>query len=229
MRNSILLMLAMVFAAHASPIASPDEFVKRAGPTVQISTGTVVGSTDGTVDSFKGIPFAQPPVGNLRLKPPQPITTSLGTINAVGTPTSCPQGPILGALNLTGIPSDVVAKLEDLPLFQTLTATGEDCLTLNVQRPSSAKATSKLPVLVWIYGGGFEAGSTQTYDGTSIITRSIGLNAPVLYVQMNYRVGGFGFLAGKELQADGSTNLGLRDQRLALQCKNSTSTRQQAC
>jgi hypothetical protein len=55
------------------------------------------------------------------------------------------------------------------------------------------------------------------YDATTLITNSIALKKPVLYVAVNYRVGGFGFLAGKEMQADGSTNLGLKDQRLALQ------------
>lgn len=57
------------------------------------------------------------------------------------------------------------------------------------------------------------------YDGAALIRRSIALGAPLIFVEMNYRVNGFGFLAGQELQADGSTNLGLRDQRLALECE----------
>jgi len=71
--------------------------------------------------------------------------------------------------------------------------------------------------LFWIYGGGFEFGSTASYDAKSIVTRSVALGKPVLYVAVNYRLGGFGFMAGKELAAEGSTNLGLRDQRLGLQ------------
>lgn len=64
---------------------------------------------------------------------------------------------------------------------------------------------------------GFEFGSTQTYDGSTFVQKSIALDEPVLYVAVNYRVGGFGFLAGQEVTNDGSTNLGLRDQRLGLQ------------
>lgn len=214
-----LLALASALLANAGPIVRDEALEKRAGPTVQIASGTVVGSTDTVVDSFKGIPFAKPPVGNLRLRPPQPITGSLGTINAVGTPRSCPQPDLLSLVNLNVIPPNATALIEGNPFFQAVTNQGEDCLNLNVQRPAGTTASSKLPVLVWIYGGGFEAGSTQTYDGSSIVTRSKVLGAPVIYVAMNYRIGGFGFLAGKELQADGSTNLGLRDQRLALQCK----------
>jgi len=89
--------------------------------------------------------------------------------------------------------------------------------TYSVQRPAGTNSSAELPVVVWFFGGGFEFGSTQTYDGTPLITTSVLLGQPVLYVAVNYRLGGFGFLAGKELKADGSTNLGLRDQRLALQ------------
>lgn len=93
----------------------------------------------------------------------------------------------------------------------------EDCLTLNVQKPSNATTSSKLPVLACIFGGGFVSGSTQIYDGSSLIPKSNDLGSPIVYVAMNYRVGGFGFLTGEELQKESSTNLGLRDQRLALQ------------
>jgi len=123
----------------------------------------------------------------------------------------------------------------DLPIVQAVTMAGEDCLTVNVQRPAGTTSTSKLPVLFWIYGGGFgksilqfqtlrtqlmtsvETGSTQMYDGSELISKSVALGQPVLFVSVNHRVGGFGFLAGKELQADGSTNLGLRDQRKGLE------------
>ena len=65
--------------------------------------------------------------------------------------------------------------------------------------------------------GGFETGSTSTYDGSSIIRKSVSLGQPIIYVSVNYRLGGFGFLAGKELANEHSTNLGLRDQRLGMQ------------
>lgn len=74
------------------------------------------------------------------------------------------------------------------------------------------------------YLGGFELGSTQLYDGGSMIKKSIALGQQVIFVAVNSRVAGFGFLAGKELQEDGSTNLGLRDQRYGNSChaKNPT-------
>lgn len=219
MHVQLLLTLASALLTAASPVDTTslrNVHQKRAAPTVQIPSGTIVGETDLEIDSFIGIPFAQPPVGNLRLRPPQPIVGSLGTVNAVGIPTACPQMNPL-PLNLSAVPGDVVNQILGSPLFQAITKTGEDCLTLNVQRPSTASADSRLPVLVWIFGGGFEFGSTQMYGGRSIVSRSIDLDAPVVYVEINYRLNGFGFLGGKELQAEGSTNLGLRDQRLALE------------
>jgi hypothetical protein len=75
-------------------------------PTVKLDYATVVGSSLLGVDSFKGIPYAQPPLGQLRLKPPQPITGNLGTVAAVGTPKACPQ--YLTGFNSSSLPLDVV-------------------------------------------------------------------------------------------------------------------------
>ncbi|CAG9949379.1 unnamed protein product, partial [Clonostachys rosea f. rosea IK726] len=93
----------------------------------------------------------------------------------------------------------------------------EDCLNLIIQRPSSTTPDSRLPVLFWIYGGGFATGSSVPYDYSTLIQESVTLGQPIIVVRVNYRVGAFGFLPGKELQNDGGTNLGLRDQRLALE------------
>lgn len=184
-------------------------------PTVELPQATIVGSSLFNVDSFKGIPYAQPPTGELRLKPPQPITSSLGTVVAVGVPQACPQ--FFAQINSDNLPSDVIAAIGNTPLGQAITNAGEDCLTLNIQRPSTATDASKLPVVFWIFGGGFELGSTQTYDATELIATSVSQGKDILYVAVNYRLGGFGFLPGKEILADGSSNLGLLDQRLALQ------------
>lgn len=137
-------------------------------PTVSLSYANVIGSSSTVVDSsvqrsctyvcsadrssFKGIPYAQPPVGNLRLKPPQPITANLGTVNAVGVPKACPQ--FLIGLNTSLLPLDVVGYVLNTPLLQTVTDSGEDCLTINVQRPSNLPAGTKLPVVFWMFGGG---------------------------------------------------------------------------
>jgi len=94
---------------------------------------------------------------------------------------------------------------------------GEDCLTLNVQRPSNVSSCAKLPVAVWIYGGGFEFGSTQNNDASNLISASVAQGKDIVYVAMNYRLNGFGFMPGKEIQNSGNGNIGLLDQRLALQ------------
>ncbi|EHK96697.1 putative Lipase 5 [Glarea lozoyensis 74030] len=102
------------------------------------------------------------------------------------------------------------------PVFQAATNAKEDCLTINVIRPAGVGKGSKLPVLFWIYGGGFELGSTAMYDGSSLVQESIDTNKPIMFVAVNYRVGGFGFMPGAEILKDGSSNLGLLDQRLGL-------------
>lgn len=158
---------------------------RQSGPSVKINDGTVVGSSLGGVDSFKGIPFAQPPTGDLRLKPPQPLKSSFGTFDATGTPASCPQ--FINILNPDYLPPNVVDRVLNSPLLQVATDQSEDCLTINVQRPNGVKADAKLPVLFWIYGGGFEAGSTQMYDGSPFVTRSVQMGQPVVYVAVNYR------------------------------------------
>ncbi|PMD44849.1 cholinesterase [Hyaloscypha variabilis F] len=203
-----LFFLPLVFA-------SPTVQKRALAPTVNLQYATVVGSSLGGIDSFKGIPYAQPPVGSLRLKPPQPITSSLGTVVATGIPRACPQ--FLTSTNSSELPVDVVTELTDTGVFQALSDAGEDCLTVNVQRPSSATANSSLPVVYWMFGGAFEFGSTQTYDASELISTSVAQGKDIIYVAVNYRVGGFGFLAGKEILEDGSANIGNLDQRLGLQ------------
>ncbi|KAJ7700766.1 alpha/beta-hydrolase [Mycena rosella] len=93
----------------------------------------------------------------------------------------------------------------------------EDCLTLNVFKPASADSKSKLPIFVWIFGGGFEVGASSDTDPRPVVERSILVGEPVIIVTPNYRVSAFGFLGGKEVSAAGVTNLGLRDQIAALE------------
>ncbi|KAH8648039.1 putative extracellular lipase [Tricladium varicosporioides] len=209
----ILTLLSTLPAVLAAPAAVLD---KRAAPTVAIASpaATIVGSVSSSIDKFNGIPFAQPPVGSLRLKPPQPLTSALGTVTATGIPMACPQ--LFFSDDTSNLPAGVLGILLNTPFLQTVTNAGEDCLTLNVIRPAGTTAASKLPVLFWIFGGGFELGSTQMYDGTSLVADSVSQGKPIIFVAVNYRVGGFGFMAGKEILADGSSNLGLLDQRLGL-------------
>jgi para-nitrobenzyl esterase len=165
--------------------------------TARVTGGQVQGvSADGVV-AFKGIPFAAPPVGELRWKKPQPVAAWSGTKQANAFAASCMQDAAM--LRFTQAPA----------------AASEDCLYLNVWTPAKA-ASDKLPVMVWIYGGGFAAGSTasSTYDGTGLAHKG------VVLVSVAYRVGAFGFLAHPGLSNEsgkGSGNYGLQDMIAGLQ------------
>ncbi|KAI4710078.1 hypothetical protein J4E89_005310 [Alternaria sp. Ai002NY15] len=211
------MKLATLLSLLPLALAVPAPLEKRANPTVVAPSpqATVAGVNVLGVESFKGIPYAQPPIDQLRLKPPQPITSSLGKVDGTGIPKACPQ--FFFSIDERNIPTNVLGTILNLPLLQTVTNAGEDCLTINVQRPAGTKAGDKLPVLFWIFGGGFELGSTAMYDGTSLVAESVAQDKPIVFVAVNYRVGGFGFMPGKEVLAEGSANLGLLDQRLGLQ------------
>ncbi|KAF2710222.1 alpha/beta-hydrolase [Pleomassaria siparia CBS 279.74] len=209
--------LAVLPLAFAAPAPAPAPVEKRAAPTViaPVPLATVVGRSLLSVESFMGIPFAQPPVGSLRLKPPQPLTAPLGVVDADDLlPTACPQ--FFFSIGDDNPASDFLGTVLNTPFLQKATNAAEDCLTINVQRPAGVSVTAKLPVLFWIFGGGFELGATQMYDGTSLVLESVAQGKPIIFVAVNYRVGGFGFLGGKEILADGASNLGLLDQRLGL-------------
>lgn len=209
----LLLHAGINFVALA--VAAPQ--LRGLTPTVTIASpqATIVG-LPGLVEAFPGIPFAKPPVGSLRLKPPQPLTEPLGTFHATSNGQACPQFFFSDTVN-DAIPTSALGLLLNTPLFQTVLNSGEDCLVINVQRPVGTTPDAKLPVLFWIFGGGFELGWNSMYDGTSWILESIAEGKPIIFVAVNYRVGGFGFLPGAEILADGSANLGLLDQRLGLQ------------
>ena len=165
---------------------------------VTIDTGALDGDLQGEVIAFKGIPFALPPTGELRWKPPQPAAKWSGVRNAATYGSDCMQIPF---------PSDA-APLGVKP--------AEDCLYLNVWRPAYAGA-KKLPVFVWIYGGGFVNGgsSPAVYDGTPFARDG------VIFVSFNYRLGRFGFFAHPALSAEQPggplANYAIMDQIAALE------------
>lgn len=175
-----LLILTLPLATLAVPLAE-----QQSGPSVTIADGTLLGSSSRGVDSFKGIPFAQPPVGDLRLRAPRPLSQGFGTRQATQSGKACPQ--LFTSVNTGLLPADALGMLLNTPLVQEITNAGEDCLTIDVQRPAAATEDSKLPVLFWIFGGGFELGSNSMYDGASIVRKSISLGEPIIYVAVNYR------------------------------------------
>ncbi len=168
---------------------------------VETTCGKVRGSDQGAVSVWKGIPFAQPPVGELRFRPPQPPQAWAGVRDATEYGMVAPQAVLR----------------EGSPLGNRLTPgeESEDCLYLNVWSPRADGR--RRPVLVWLHGGAFTmgSGSTPLYDGTSFAQQG-----DVVAVTLNYRLGALGFLYLDELlgeQYSGSGNNGLLDQIAALQ------------
>lgn len=168
-----------------------------AAPQIKTSSGVVEGKDDGTVRAFLGIPYAAAPVGDLRWKPPVRAAKWSGVRKATEFGPHCMQGNVFGDMVFHD-PGD-----------------SEDCLSLNVWVPSKP-SSAKLPVMVWIYGGGFVAGTTSEarQDGTHLAQKG------VVVVSMNYRLGVFGFLVHPELAKESGDNsagnYGLLDQLLAL-------------
>lgn len=151
---------------------------------VQIHDGRVRGAVAAGVVSFKGIPFAQPPTGENRWRPPQPVQPWTGVRDATEYAADCMQLPF---------PSDA-APLGTKP--------NEDCLYINVWMPAGRAAT-KLPVMVWIYGGGFVNGgsSPAVYSGANFASHGL------VFVSFNYRVGRFGFFGHPALTAESKDGL----------------------
>ncbi|KAH7159431.1 Alpha/Beta hydrolase protein [Dactylonectria estremocensis] len=150
-------------------------------------------------DIFLRVPYAQPPLKELRFRPPHSLnTTWSGLRNATELGHSC-----VGY----GEDTEIAAKNH----------TSEDCLSLNIARPAGNSSTP-LPVAVWIHGGGWIAGSSANgwYNVSFLVERSVQLQQPIIGVSINYRLAGWGWLHSDEVVAEGSTNVGLRDQRLAL-------------
>ena len=175
-------------------------FCGAASAQVRTEAGSVEGltSADGKVQIFKGIPYAAPPVGALRWKEPQPVPSWQGVRKATEFGAQCMQ-----------------ARVFDDMIFRDA-GPSEDCLYLNVWTPKTSPS-AKLPVMVWIYGGGFQAGATSEprQDGEHLAHKG------VVIVSMNYRLGIFGFFSHPELSKESphhaSGNYGLLDQAAALQ------------
>ncbi|KAI0783330.1 alpha/beta-hydrolase [Abortiporus biennis] len=181
-------LVALVFPVLASLSVSLD---------VRTTSGFFRGlSISNGTERWLGIPFAQPPVGALRFKAPAPITRPASNLTVASTfGDACPQVPSASL----GAPQS------------------EDCLFLNVWRPSGTATDAKLPVLVWFYGGAFMNGaaSDHSFDPTRIINRSATTDKPIMFVSVNYRVNTFGFLASSHVAPE-DLNAGFHDQRLAL-------------
>jgi para-nitrobenzyl esterase len=184
------LLIAALALASSSSITHA-----ASGPVVRLDTGAVRGVREGGVESFRGIPYAAPPVGALRWRPPQPAARWQGVRDAEAYGHDCIQ-----------------ARTPDV---NEGTKPSEDCLYLNVWRPAGVHR--KLPVMVWIHGGGYVAGTNAAplYSGAAFA------RAGVIFVNMNYRLGRLGFFAfpalTREHPDEAKGNYGYLDQIASLE------------
>jgi para-nitrobenzyl esterase len=182
--RTLLVIMSATFAACLVTAQQP--------APVRVQNGLVQGASEDGLTVYRGIPFAAPPVGNLRWRAPQCVADWEGVLPAAKFGPS----PIQGSRNGAGM--------------------SEDCLYLNVWSPAKS-ANDRIPVLVWIYGGGFTAGATSepTYSGENLAKKG------VVFVSIAYRVGQLGFLAHPELSGETtnhvSGNYGLLDMIAGLQ------------
>jgi para-nitrobenzyl esterase len=178
-----IVALLMVIGVHAI-----------AAEVVRTEGGALRGVAGDGIEKYLGIPYAAPPTGDLRWKPPQAPARWQGTRDAGAFGGTCPQTTAVGEF---GAPS-----------------TTEDCLYLNVFAPTSrASSGKKLPVMFWIPGGGLFAGGSNDYDTSALVK-----TGNLVVVTMNYRVGVLGFFSHPDIDAEGheSADYGLLDQQMAL-------------
>ncbi len=196
--TSFLVVALVLLSTIAASVSCAPASIPLKDP-IKIDTGLISGAVVGEnqdIHIYKGIPFAAPPVGDLRWKPPQPAAAWQG---------------VKDCTKFGSAPMGYYSKT-----FTSAQPLSEDCLYLNVWTPAKT-ASDKLPVMVWIYGGAFRfgEGSNPGYDGTNLAQNG------VVLVTFNYRLGPLGFLAhpllDKEDPHNSSGNYGLQDQIAALQ------------
>lgn len=197
------LVAAAIWIAGCKPVSAPPAAAGETSVVAKIDSGEIAGIAAGGVEAFLGIPYAAPPLGELRWRAPQPVS------------------PWEGVRQATTYGSDCIQAPNDIEKIQTVPS--EDCLYVNVWRPGTGAAGStevgtgeKLPVLVWIHGGGFVGGGSSIpwYDGSAFARNGI------VVVSLNYRLGRLGFFAHPALLATGDRptgNFGFLDQIAALE------------
>ena len=194
-RNKSLTSLLVLLAVAAAIVPVTSGCRGSGTPVVTIDSGAIGGAYVNGLVRYLGIPYAAPPVGNLRWKPPQPVKHWNGVKACVKVGPECPQVKLIPTKNAP--------------------PQSEDCLYLNVWTPAKA-ASRRLPVMFWIHGGAYQlgAGGLPLYDGEKLASRG------VVVVTINYRLGPFGFLAHplltKESPNHSSGNYGVLDQIAAL-------------
>jgi para-nitrobenzyl esterase len=168
--KKIITVFAIIFGCSLHTQANKIPSSEDESPTVKIESGIVKGVTEGEVSSFKGIPYAAPPVGEYRWRPPQPVKPWDGVRDATEFGATCAQAG-------WGTAQGAIAE-----------GSSEDCLYLNLWVPAEAEPDAKLPVMVWIHGGAFVGGSGNT-SGDQFAKQD------VILMSFNYRLGCLGHFA----------------------------------
>ncbi|KAG5643870.1 hypothetical protein DXG03_009500 [Asterophora parasitica] len=171
-----------------------------ATPVVQIEKVTVTGNYNATsrVETFLGLKYGTST--RFRRATSQSYSTA-GSINATAFGPACPQ----------------IKGTNSLAVDYGIYGTSEDCTLLDIYRPSSIPRGKTLPVLVWLHGGALTQGASWYYPGAGIVQESSRIGLPVITVILQYRLAAWGFLGGSDASANGAQNLGLYDQKLALE------------
>lgn len=204
-------MRQLAVLAAAATVMSLGLAARAADPRATVAQGVLVGTTDDGVSAFLGVPFAAPPVGELRWAPPKPPANW----GAEPRPAKA-----FGAACMQTLKSAGSGQWTSEYMSPEAPGVSEDCLFLNIWTPATltgnARPTANLPVLFYIYGGGFNEGSgaVAVYNGVNLAKKGL------VVVNVNYRVGSLGFMAHPELTAEqggASGNYGIQDQIAALQ------------
>ncbi|XP_074472783.1 fatty acyl-CoA hydrolase precursor, medium chain-like [Sebastes fasciatus] len=197
LHHSLFITAVLLFCVAAENLKAPDVHTKLGSLRGQYVS--VKGKETG-VHSYLGVPFAKPPVGPaLRLAAPQPVEAWKGVRDATRQPNMCVQHRQV-SIDMLEQFGELVVDLPDI---------SEDCLYLNVHTPANRAHDAKLPVMVWIHGGGFAMGSASMYDGSALAAYQ-----DVVVVVIQYRLGLLGFLSTGDEHMSG--NFGLLDQVQAL-------------
>jgi para-nitrobenzyl esterase len=189
-----LVLCGVAACTTVPPTVQRDAQALALTEVVPTTSGPIQGLKTSGMDEFLGIPYAAPPVGNGRWRPPQPVPEASQVLQATKFASTCAQSP-RGAFASPSIT--------------------EDCLYLNVFTPRPGPAVSvKRPVMVWLHGGGLFSGESNDYDAGKLVRRG-----GVVVVTLNYRVGALGFFSQPAVNAEGHpyANYGIMDQQFALQ------------
>lgn len=183
--TTLLLLATLLGGAHASPApvtlsngGMQDGLAERAVTiTVNVPAGTIVGTQELWTENFNGIPYAEPAQ---RLRPPVRRQGRLNNFDATTAAPACPQQ--IADSDSNDFLAKVISTVANTQLFKQALKISEDCLNINVIRPKGTKAGDKLPVLFWIYGGGFELGWNSMYDGSLLVKSGLDVGKPFVFV-----------------------------------------------